>query len=148
MGVGIPLVIALVIAIIMLNREKKRFTKPKLMYKLPDECKEEDFDYRAPPPVHSIRSGGRTLSSAETASAYSSQRGGFRTAIGSPGLSPSPRPMQGTFMERYESMKKNAQGQTHENARHELDSTPSYQEIERHEMGDYRRSQSEPLGRG
>lgn len=142
-GVGVPLLIALIITIIMLRREKTRFTKPKLMYKLPDECKEEEtVTYRAPPSVHPAL---RNESQTDTASAYSSRRGSFRTAgVSSPGLSPSPRPMQGTFMERYESMKKNAHGQTHEaQARHELDSTPPYQEIERHEMGDYRRSQSE-----
>lgn len=137
-GVGLPLLAALIIALIMLRREKKRFSKPKLMYKLPDEVKEEEYTYRTPPPIHPAL---RPDSSAETASAYSSRRGSFRTAAASPGMSP--RPMQGTFMERYESMKKNAHGQTHESAaRHELDSTPPYQEIERHEMGDYRMSQS------
>lgn len=137
-GVGLPLLIALIIAIILLRREKTRFTKPKLMYKLPDECKEEEFSHRAPPPIHPAL---RPESPADSASAYSSRRGSFRTAAASPGLSP--RPMHGTFMERYESMKKSAGGQVHESApRHELDSAPSYQETERHEMGDYRRSVS------
>ena len=141
-GVGLPLLIALAIAILMLRREKKRFSKPKLMYKLPDECKEE-FSYHKPQPQvhHSAIRTESTVVDRDTASAYSSRRGSFRTAAASPGLSP--RPMHGTFMERYESMKKSAGGQVHESMpRHELDSTPPYHEIERHEMGDYRRSQS------
>lgn len=144
-GVGLPLLIALIIALIMLRREKKRFAKPKLMYKLPEECQEEDYAFRPPPSVPSVHPALRPDSSrADTASAYSSRRGSFRTAA----ASPSPRPMQGTFMERYEGMKKNAHGQMHEvTRRHELDSTPPYQEVERHEMGDYRRSQSSTVGK-
>lgn len=140
-GVAFPLLLALLVTILLLRREKYRFSKPKLMYKLPDECKEE-FTFRAPPPIHTTTSRD-SRTTRDTASAYSSRRGSFRTAAGSPRP-----PLQGTFMERYEGMKKTVGGQTHElPSRHELDSTPSYREAVRHEMGDYRRSgSSQTLG--
>ncbi|KAK3684393.1 hypothetical protein LTR37_020328 [Vermiconidia calcicola] len=37
---------------VLLRREKRRFSKPKLMYKLPDEVAREDYNFKpSPPPV-------------------------------------------------------------------------------------------------
>jgi len=156
-GVGVPLLLALVIAIVMLQKEKRRFSKPKLMYNLPDDCKDE-FAYRHPPPppqpqqehqaVAAIHPAMRPSSRGDTGSHYSSRRGSVPTAAETASTVPTPRAHAGTFMERYESMKKNAQGQPQDTSRHELESTPPYREVdERHEMGDYRRSQSSQLMR-
>lgn len=90
-GIAIPLLIALGVAIWMIMREKKRWGTNKHMYKLPDNCKEDDFEFKAPPPVGENPITTRTSA---TTSRTASKRPSLRTL--SPFNSPlaSPRPSQ------------------------------------------------------
>lgn len=125
-GIAIPLLLALGVMFLLLRREQRRFSKPKLMYRLPDEIEKDDFTFSPPVrsnPAFSDRSS--QTSRATQASTIASRRGSGQTMgtlqVGAP---PS-------FMERYEVMKKNAEIQVQNkevgpvSPRHELDS-PSH----------------------
>ncbi|KAK5165241.1 uncharacterized protein LTR77_009339 [Saxophila tyrrhenica] len=129
---------------LLLQREKRRFSKPKLMYKLPDEVAKEDFTFSPPPPVRtttdfsSVRSS--QTSRATVGSAVASRRGSGGTmgtlTVGAPQ----------SFMERYATMRNNSQAQMKSketvavSPRHELES-PS-REPARYELSNSRMSNS------
>jgi len=146
-GVALPLLVALGVIFYLLRREQRRFSKPKLMYKLPDEVTQDDFTF-TPRPVRTTAAfssrPSSQISRATGGSTLASRRGSGATMgtlhVGVPQ----------SFMERYETMKKNAQTQltTKEmmmmspvsSPRHELDS-PS-REVARYELSNSRMSNS------
>lgn len=124
-GLGLPLFFALCAALILLRRERQKYAKPKLMYKLPDNCKDE-FTFRPPQRV------GSQPSFSSPSSLNPSRRQSLRTLS-----SGRPAHMQ-NFLERYEAMKR--KGELNGLQRHELDSSPGYEEaVKRHELGEYGR---------
>ncbi|TKA83151.1 hypothetical protein B0A55_00707 [Friedmanniomyces simplex] len=125
-GLGLPLFLALCAALFFLHRERQKHAKPKLMYKLPDSCKDDEFTFR-PPPIPGYQVSPYPPSSvSDLNSLATSRRTSFRT-VGSQ----KPGHLQ-SFMERYETMKQ--KGQVHDNKqRHELD-TGLAKELPRHEL--------------
>ncbi|KAK5133728.1 hypothetical protein LTR08_007482 [Meristemomyces frigidus] len=125
-GLGLPLFFALCAALVLLRREKQKYAAPKLMYKLPDDCKEDQVNLRPPQLFDSSSASPAPGANSTTGS----RRGSLRT-VGSK----KPAHVQ-NFLDRYEKMKK---GLAHEmdlgNERHELDSTPPYPITERYELG-------------
>ncbi|KAK5732675.1 hypothetical protein LTR17_010356 [Elasticomyces elasticus] len=119
-GLGVPLFLALCFCGFMLLRERQKHAKPKLMYKLPDSCKDE-FTFRPPP----IPVSPYTASSVSDANS----RASFRTTG-----SQKPEHQQ-SWLQRYETMAQ--RGQIHEKERHELD-TGFAKELPRHELPDRR----------
>jgi len=111
-GLGLPLFLALCAALVLLYRERQKHATQKLMYQLPDSCKEE-FTFR-PPPIPGHQSSPYPPSSGSDANSLGvSQRTSFRT-VGSQ----KPGHIQ-NFLERYETMKQ--KGQVHDEQRHEMD---------------------------
>ncbi len=123
-GLGLPLFLALCAALVLLYRERQKHATQKLMYQLPDSCKEE-FTFR-PPPIPGHQSSPYPPSSVSDANSLGvSQRTSFRT-VGSQ----KPGHIQ-NFLERYETMKQG--GQAHDEQRHEMDTGPA-NELPRHEL--------------
>ncbi|KAK0266183.1 hypothetical protein LTR48_002753 [Friedmanniomyces endolithicus] len=104
-GLGLPLFLALCAALVLLYRERQKHATQKLMYQLPDSCKEE-FTFR-PPPIPGHQSSPYPPSSVSDANSL------------------------GNFLERYETMKQ--EGQVHDEQRHEMDTGPA-NELPRHEL--------------
>ncbi|KAK3115569.1 hypothetical protein LTR53_004929 [Teratosphaeriaceae sp. CCFEE 6253] len=136
-ALGIPLFLALCAALFLLRRERQKHAKPKLMYKLPDSCKDDaiaaEFTFRPPPlPRSSSHVSHASPYLPSSVSEDASRRASFRTM----GSSPQPGQIQ-SFLERYETMKQ--KGRVHEpkQQRHELD-TGMAKELPRHELGDGR----------
>ena len=101
-GIAVPLLIALGIAICMVVKEKKRWGTNKHMYKLPENCKEDDFQFKDPPPVaqnpeiRTSQNGSVQSSRIGVASGGPSSRATPSPSFHSPVSSPmsSPRPLQ------------------------------------------------------
>ena len=156
-GIALPLLIILGVFFILLRREKRRFSKPKLMYKLPDELND---DLSVHSTVHSLQPPRSIVQSPAFSSYRSSHasgmtspvdnRGSVRTtgtlASSRPAASPRIRSAQSqTFLERYETMKRNALAQSVDTSesRHELDTPPATtptKEMPRYELSDTRMS--------
>lgn len=157
-GIALPLLLAVVVLILLLKKEKRRFSKPKLMYKLPDDVK-EDYSFNPPPPVASVApafASNRSSHASGATSGVTSRRGSLGTlktlgtlASSRPAVSQQfPSSHSQTFLERYEAMKRSAQVQSMEasivGSRHELDSTGAPTpplENPRYELSDTRQSQ-------
>ena len=151
-GIALPLLFAIGMLYYLLRREKRRFSKPKLMYKLPDDVK-EDYSFKPPPPVGqaSTLASDRSSHASGATSNATSRRGSLRTlgtlSTSRPVVSQAtfPSSHSQTFLERYETMKRNAQIQSQEVSmpRHELDSitagTPT-KEIPTYELSETRMS--------
>jgi hypothetical protein len=142
-GVALPLLIALGVMYYLLKKEQRRFSKPKLMYKLPDEVTREDFTFTPPPPLRTTTAFSEHRSSnVSRGTDVSSTRGSIRT-MGTMSTHRPPAPP--SFMERYEAMKKAASAQVEAKelgmlspaARHEL---PSPGSEARYELSETRMS--------
>ena len=156
-GIAIPLLIALGIMYILLRKERQKFghSKPKLMYKLPDDIHDDDFTPTPPPsvpvPAMPTFESNRSSHVSAVTSMATSRRGSLRTihtTSSRPVLSRDFPPNQSqTFLERYETMKRAAQVQSMEvsvtGSPQELDSTPTRtptKELPRYELSDTRMS--------
>lgn len=145
-GVALPLLIALAIMYFLLRREKHRFSKPKLMYKLPDEVTRDEFTFTPPPAMHPNPAFSSNRSSQTTNATATSTIASRRMSRATNLSLASPHPMASqSFMERYESMKKHGEAQiavrevmVPASPRAELDS-PSRQ-IARYELSEHRMS--------
>ena len=134
-GLGLPLLFALLVTLYLLRQEKRRFNKPKLMYKLPDDCKDE-FTFRPPlPPPVKEHPAYLSHTASRATSTVTSRRGSMRT-LRSPGPPVHMEALPQSFIERYETMKKTAlvQEEALANPRHELHGIPK--EVVRHELGE------------
>jgi len=97
-GLGLPMLLALCTALLLLHRERQKHAKPKLMYNLPDSCN-EDFTFH-PAPIPGHQSSPYPPSSVSDVNSLGvSQRVSFRTDG-----SQRPGHVQ-NFLERYETMK-------------------------------------------
>ncbi|KAK4574682.1 hypothetical protein LTR86_001523 [Recurvomyces mirabilis] len=132
-GVGLPLLFALVALLILYRREKQKHAPPKLMYRLPDDHKADEFTFRPPTATAASRKSAYTTTTADFGPP--SDRGSFRT-VGSNQNTPR---VPG-FAERYESMQQAGHAhekEAREKQRHELDSS-AIRDMIRHELGEGR----------
>ena len=139
-GIALPLLVALGIMYLLLRKERKKFgrSKPKLMYKLPDDMPDDDELTALPRPAAPIPKmptfdSNRSSHVSGVTSMATSRRGSLRTIhtmSSRPVLSRDFPPNQSqTFLERYETMKRAAQVPSMEMSEtgtpQELDSTPT-----------------------
>ncbi|KAF2772877.1 hypothetical protein EJ03DRAFT_324432 [Teratosphaeria nubilosa] len=120
-GLGLPLFFALCFAIFLLHQEKVKHAPPKLMYPLPDDCKD---DYRLQPSA--------PLSRPYTAESQPTTTSSRRNSGTSP-VNAKAQGEPGTFFERYKAMQ--ATDKFVGTHRHELDTLPPQP---RYELGDHR----------
>ncbi|KAH9827586.1 btb poz domain protein [Teratosphaeria destructans] len=120
-GLGLPLSCALALALFLLHKEKARHAPPKLMYPLPDDCK-DDYRFQPAPP----------LSRPYTAESQHTHASSRPNSASSP-VHAKAQGEPGTFLERYKAMQ--ATDKFVGTQRHELDTLAPQP---RYELGDHR----------